>query len=297
MAKTKGKKNLWVFLLLGLVLCGTIYAVGKDQGWFTGEVDEPIVVVTPTTYTLKFYNYSSVLDGNDGRASAKGYLYEKRFDPDTFTESDKNDLTLTDFTLIRSGLEHNDIITPQVNTLYLLKVNCSDHGDKWIVPQLGNNTVKLRTTPTNCSLAMYDAYGSSTVNQTNSNIWYGSIINLDADAEISNECGYDLAYDLTLMTTLEKLEDSLLYPAIIIDTNGTGIELSDVIMKGLNVKEVKIDSDKIEIFLNEPIYGKIDFEIELDASDLGVDFEVESIYLARGIIGGTLTTLATATAA
>lgn len=293
MVKSKSRKNLWVFLLLGLVLTGVIYAVGKDQGWFAAET---VVVVeeTPTTFKFYYYNYSSVLDGNDERAEATGYMWEYEYDPDTFTESIKNELTLSDFTLSTSVYENNDTKTPQANTLYLMKVNCTGHGDEWIVPTLGNNTVKLRATPTNISLGMTDLYGSNTENQTNSPFWYGSIFCVDADGEINDGCGYDLAYDLTLMTKWEEFEDCMLYPVLVINTNGTGIEESDVTLTGVSVRDIQINSDKIEIYLNEPIYGKKDINIELDADDLGVDFEVESMYLARGILGGSLTTLATA---
>ena len=251
-------------------------------------------IQTPTAYKFIFNNYTSVLDGNDGRAEATGYLYEYEYDPDTFTDSIKNKLKLTDFTLLSSVYENNDTKTPEANTLYLMKINCTGHGDKWIVPVLGDNNVKLRTTPTNISLGMHDIYGSSTENQTNSPYWYGSIFCVDADGELNNACGYDLAYDLTLMTKLELFEDSMLYPVLVIDCNGTGIEVSDISLSGLSVKIIQINSDKIEIYLNQPIYGKMDFSLDIDADDLGVDFEIESIYLARGILGGSLTTLATA---
>lgn len=292
LAKSKSRRNLWIFLLLGLVLASTLYAVGKDQDWFAGGIKDP-VVVTPTTYNFIFYNYTSVLDGNDQRAEAKGYLYEKEYDPDTFTEAQKNALTLTDFTLDRE-IDHNETVTPAANTLYALKVNCTGHGTKWIVPVLGENKVKLRATPTNISLTTADVYGSNTENQTNSVYWYGSIVSLNSDGEIDDGCGYDIAYDFDLMTKWEEMEDSKLYVCLIFDTNGTALEESDFKVTGLAIADIQINSDKIEVYIDENIYGKTDFEFEIDSVDLGVDFELESIALKRGILGGSLTTLASA---
>jgi hypothetical protein len=292
LAKSKSRKNLWVFLLLGLVLAGTIYAVGKDQGWFAAEIP---AAPTPTTYTFKFYNSTGdVLDGNDGRSEALGYLYAYEYENDTFDQDDYDDLAYSDFVLDKEDVEHNDVVTPDAETLYSMLINCTGYTNVWIVPVLGENIVTLRATPTNISLSMVDIYGSNTENQTNTAFWYGSIFCVDVDGEINNGVGYDLVYDFTVITEMSKLEDSLMCPVLVIDCNGTGIEKSDVEISGLAVKEIQINSDKIEIYLNQPIYGKMDFSLEFDASDLGVDFEIESMYLARGLVGGSLTTLATA---
>jgi hypothetical protein len=292
LAKSKSRKNLWVFLLLGLVLAGTIYAVGKDQGWFAAEIP---AAPTPTTYTFKFYNSTGdVLDGNDGRSEALGYLYAYEYENDTFDQDDYDDLAYSDFVLDKEDVEHNDVVTPDAETLYIMLINCTGYTNVWIVPVLGENIVTLRATPTNISLSMVDIYGSNTENQTNTAFWYGSIFCVDVDGEINNGVGYDLVYDFTVITEMSKLEDSLMCPVLVIDCNGTGIEKSDVEISGLAVKEIQINSDKIEIYLNQPIYGKMDFSLEFDASDLGVDFEIESMYLARGLVGGSLTTLATA---
>lgn len=269
------------------------YFGGKAAGYWGATVSPG--TGTPTTMTFVFQNNTEVLDGNDGRGQAYGYIYSYEYDPDTFEQTDADQLSYADFTLDKSEIETGDVFTPAADTIYIMMVNCTGHQTQWSFPILGTNTVTLRTTPTNISLGMYDMYGSTTENQTNSVLWFGSIINLNSESKVDTGCGYDIVLDLTLMVEMENYEeDCTTYNVIVIDCNGTAIEISDVDVDGVTVADIQINSDKIEIYLGQNIYGKMDFSLEFDENDLGVDFEVESIYLANGVMGGSLTTLATA---
>lgn len=294
----KRSSNLWVFLLLGLVVAGTLYFVGDDQGWWAAEVAPPADddSTTPTSFTFQFYNVSGdILDGEDGNEQAYGYLYEYDYsDIDDFDQNDMNELAYADFTLAEPEIEHEDEIIPDADTAYICLVNCTGYTDYWFVPTLGDNDVTLWKVPTDKDITTISALGDATIVNTSEPIWYCDIFCTDADGVVSDDVGYPIVYDFTAMTAYEDIEDTLVYNVIVIDCNGTGIETSDVDIDGLLVEDIQVNSDKIEIYIDEPIYGHMEFTLEFDETDLGVDFEVQSVALARGFIGDSLTTLDTA---
>lgn len=298
--KMDKKKILIISLVAFLAVGGGIFGILIG----TGVIDltpQSIIdleeTTPPTTITLRYLNESGeILDGNDGASEALGFLYTYEYENETFTDDDLNALTFTDFTLWKENLDHGSIVTPQVNTIYILQVNSSDslYSEEWLVPHLGINNISLRAIPTNISIALTDLYGDPTINETDTVDWFGTIFCLDADGDVNDDVGYDLVYDYSLMVDWESIEDTMYYPALVFDCNGTGIETSDIKISGLYVKETQISSDKIIVYLNQGVSGRTEFSFKIDANDLGVDFEINSVYLARGVLGGTLTTLCTA---
>jgi hypothetical protein len=294
----KGSKPIspiFSIAIIVVVLVGGFFA-GRALGWWgANESDDNSASNLPTKMTFVFKNSSgSLLDGEDGADLAYGYmLHYEIADVDEWTIDDQNDLGYSDFHSCKEEIETGDSFDPADDEIYIMLVNCSGYTDVWIVPVLGENIVILRTIPTNISLTMVSSLGSNTENQTNDQFWYGSILCANADHEIDSNVGYDLVYNFTTITEMEDLEESLVYPVLCINFNGTSVTGKDVDVDGLSVEKIVMNSDVMEIYLNQAIYGKMDFSIEF-SDDLGVDFEVESIYLARGPMEGTLTTLCSA---
>lgn len=277
MAKKSFKWNSIQGAVLAIIIVGgAIWAwTYGNENWWAAEDD--VTTTTPLdSCTVIILNYAGV-ELENAEAHYFGYHV-----PDNATEASLEALTKADYTeeiTRESGVKFNFA----EDHIYIIEVNFTDYQSYEFIPTMAVEIVKLACVPTATSAVMLSEKLDTTINQTDEVNWDVVIRFTDADGLVNSTMGYKPFLNYTQMKSQ--------YQVIVIDCNATTIELDDVEVTGA-VGVIAISSDKIIITINETFLGEKTVGLEFDATDLGVDFEVNQVLYGFGT-ASSYTTLAT----
>lgn len=267
MAKKKFKVPSWAIILVVILVVGGLSYLGVTMLLQTGEVAFEEEVATEFDFLVYDYFTGDEMDDDDHS------IQIFRANIEELTDEEIEDLAFADYSLDEDKDSGESYDPDYDEYIYYCKMNGTDIGEQWFIPQLGLNTKYAVNLTEDVAMNAYEKHTlGNTINQTNADKWMVMMQTLDADDEYDATQGYEPYYDFE--------DDDDKYVVLRIEFNTTA-QLSWCDFESSYDYNERASGNYLYYEVDVFLAGQLTLELDFGTT-LGTDFEVIGMDVGHG---------------